>query len=94
MPAKAWTQLIEAFNVVFANGQSIPLRLEDRLRIMNLSLKRASSQVFANEEFFAKSDLPSIIRSDDKALVEKALNLCKNLLKKSQVSMSMLFGED
>ena len=94
MPAEAWTKLIEAFKVVFESGSKIPLKIEDRLKIVNLSLKRAPAQVFSDEDFFAKSDLSSIIRSDDRALAEKALNLCKNLLKKSQVSFSMLFGDD
>lgn len=43
--------------------------------------------------FLRHCDLAKLIRSEDKALSEKALEICKKLLKRPGVTLTILFGE-
>ena len=44
--------------------------------------------------FFAHCNLQALIKSEDKAQSEKALLICKKLLKRPDITLTTLFGDD
>lgn len=59
-----------------------------------MPMKHLSEDEEDGTGFLRKCNLSTLIRSDDKALREKALLICKTLLKKATISLTSLFGSD